>query len=182
MKREVGGTEKVVAALGRWAANDLAYIERLDLHASADCLTIVGLFLRRDDGPWPDLARVTHRVELRFQGVRGLRLRDFSSGLAPMMGFAIDESWARRLARCHRPSGRLSRARVDAAAETRALRPAHSTVLGHPGLWPAAKPRGARDRTSTRWSGYIESIWVGMTQRSPAYDSVMVLEVHVDRG
>jgi len=99
MIEHVRGTEKVKSALGTWAASDLAYIERLELHANGDGseVTIVGLFQRRNSGPWPNVDGPMRRVTLRFGGVKSLRLEGFGGGHTQVMGFDIrsvaDRGW-----------------------------------------------------------------------------------------
>lgn len=100
MKREVEGTERVVSALGRWAPNDLAYVERLffslDQEGTAS-VEMVALFQRRDIDSWPDAKRGMHRVEMLFERVNGLQLKQFGGGCVQIMGFDIcciaDRGW-----------------------------------------------------------------------------------------
>lgn len=91
MNGDVQGIEKVESALGRWVASDLAYIERLEIHADGDGseLTIVGLFQRRDSGPWPNVDGPMRRITLRFGGVKSLHLKGFGGGHTQVMGFDI---------------------------------------------------------------------------------------------
>lgn len=97
MKSDIQGTEKVKSALGNWAASDLAYIERLEFHADGDGseITIVGLFQRRDSGPWPNVDGPMRRVTLRFGGVESLHLKGFGGGHTQVMGFDIRSAAAR---------------------------------------------------------------------------------------
>lgn len=100
MTRDIEGIEKAVSAMGRWAPSDLACIERLDFRANGEngsTLSIVGLFQRRSTDAWPSFDRAMYRVHLLFEGVNGLRLKDFGSGYVQIMGFDIhsiaDRGW-----------------------------------------------------------------------------------------
>ena len=102
LAREIEGTSKAQAIMGRWAPNELAFIQRLDLgpglssDASA-ALRIVALFQRHGVAGWPSVDEPMYRVTLLFDGVQGLVLKDFGSADVQIMGFDIrslaDRGW-----------------------------------------------------------------------------------------
>ena len=90
--REIKGIEKAELVIGRWNPSDLAIIEALewkgDQDTGASILVIQTLFQQRA-AHWPDLDKEMFRVVLVFEGVGGLRLKDFGGGAVQIMGFDI---------------------------------------------------------------------------------------------
>ena len=86
--------------MGRWAPNELAFIERLEFGRGSESeatVKLVGLFQRRDVGGWPAIDKPMHRVTLLFDGVQRLELEGFGSLPVQVMGFDIrsvaDRGW-----------------------------------------------------------------------------------------
>ncbi len=88
--------------MGRWAPNELAFIERLEFGPGLNSdesasLLIVGLFQGRDVVGWPAIDEPMYRVTLLFDGVQGLALKEFGSAHVQIMGFDVrsisDRGW-----------------------------------------------------------------------------------------
>jgi len=96
----IKGTEIAVDNMGRWSANDLAYVLRLDFHADdllSSSVLLVALFQPRGTDGWPDPHHPMWEVAMRFSGVSGLRFTSFGGGPVQIMGFEIasvaDRGW-----------------------------------------------------------------------------------------
>ena len=88
----IKGIEKIKSVIGNWNPRDLAIIEGIELKSdvgmTVSALEIRALFQPRTDS-WPNFDKEMYRVVIVFDGVRGLRLKDFGGGAVQIMGFDI---------------------------------------------------------------------------------------------
>ena len=80
---------------GRWEPETLAFVEGLSL--TRKVLTLSAICQEKSGALWPNAAETFDRVSLNFEGISGLKLTGWVSGLNQVMGFYIDDLTGRQL-------------------------------------------------------------------------------------